>query len=425
MSNKKTRVVLINPKISSETIIKQRARPPISLGIISSILDKLKIKNELFDLAVKDYNIDYEIYSHLIITTSPLDRWETPYLDYREVFEIIKKAKNQNPLIKCIITGTHGTVTPQSVYEKSKYIDIIVRGEPETALKKYFQGNKKESIQGFFLKEGGEIIDNGINHTKDLDSLPFPNFSKFKMDKYSYNVLGKDKSFIVETSRGCPFNCTFCLKAMFPKSIKYRSIDNVIEELKILVNKYRIKTIYFQDLEFTINKERVKKICEKIIKNKLKFDWACASRANDCTNKLLKIMKKAGCKSISIGVESLSEKTLKKINKKITLKDIIKAKKLCERYEINFNSFTTCYPFESKEDIIETYRNSFKYNIPYKINPAKILPYPGTKIYHMLFPKKEYNWEEPKRFYKTFTRKMPIKAIIYFVLTKIRQKLNI
>ena len=419
----KTNVALIKPKIDSD-FIKSRPRPPLSLLITSTLLEEAGIDNQVFDLSFENKSICFADFTHAVITTTPLDRWETPYLNYIPICNFITKLKKKYHKLVVIVTGTHGTVTPEELFEDCPEIDYLIRGEPELVVKNFFTSQYINSIEGLFYKKNGKFFDNGIAHVRDLNLLPLPNYKKIDMEVYRYPIIGTGKAFIIETSRGCPYNCTFCLKAMFPKTISYRDVGSLLEELETLISVYGIEIIYFQDLEFTINRKRVENICTMILSRRLTFKWACASRVNDIDDDMLDIMKNAGCKSISFGVESLCQKTLDRIQKKITVWDVTRAQELCRKHGINFNLFVTRYPFESSSDIIETYRNAFKYGIHYTRRPSRILPYPGTQLYEKIFPGQRPSWKHLQKLVKSAEIKMPLTAWLYFLLLRMKLKIR-
>lgn len=219
---------------------------------------------------------------------------------------------------------------------------------------------------------------------------------------------------------------------MHGKVYRTRSPEKVVEEIKYLVDNFGVKSIYFQDLEFTLNRERVIKICELILKNDIKISWACASRAQDVDEELLKIMKDAGCKSISFGVESLSPTILKNIKKEVTPKEIAKAYHLCKKAGINFNGFYTVgHPGENAATVEESLKNAFRYRINHPRKRSIVTPYPGTQLFRIAeeegMIKKDDLWHEAKRLRGkinsgNFKRKT-IKTWLYLILVKLYFKI--
>ena len=213
---------------------------------------------------------------------------------------------------------------------------------------------------------------------------------------------------------------------------RVRTPENVIKEIKYLVKNFGVKSIYFQDLEFTLDRERVIKICQLIKQNKLKIHWACASRAQDVDEELLKAMKSAGCKSISFGVESLSPTILKNIKKGVMPEKIAEAHYLCQKTGINFNGFYTIgHPGENTATVEESLERAFRYKINHPRKRSIVIPYPGTQLFKIAeekgMVKKDDLWQEAKRLRgkintHNFQRKT-IKAWLYLIMIKIYFKI--
>ena len=153
-------------------------------------------------------------------------------------------------------------------------------------------------------------------------------------------------------SLGCPYNCAFCTAGAY--GYRVREVDNVIEEL-IYLAKLGIKEILFQDPTFTINKRRVIELCKKIIDNGLNFTWSCNADIKSMDEEKIYWMKKAGCHTVSIGIESGDDSILKKYSKMITVEQIKKVINLLNKYKIRIlGYFIIGLPGETKESILKT-----------------------------------------------------------------------
>ena len=397
------RILIVNPPSPKNDLIIGRKRQPLCLAWIASILKHNGHSVELIDMNALDMeNLAInKNYDWAIITSAPIDRWETPYLDYSEAIKIIKICKNKK--IKTVLVGPHGTVTPELILRQVLELDVVVRGEPERTVEELIAKTSLADIKGISYITNNQFVHNPDRELFDLNTLPLPAYELLPMEKYYYNVKDFPKPFtIMETSRGCPHQCIFCFKAMHGNIYRTRTPENVIEELKYLVNNFGVKSIYFQDLEFTLDRERVIKICQLIRKNKLEIQWACASRVQDADEELLKIMKDAGCKSISFGVESLSPTILKNIKKGITIEKIAWAHHNCKKVGINFNSFfTEGHLGETNLTIEESFKNALKYKIDHPSKRGVVIPYPGTQLFRIAeqegMIKGNDWWQEAKR----------------------------
>lgn len=400
------KVFILNPPIYSKkkSIMPVRPRQPLSLAYIASLLLEKGYDIELLDANVLNYDVNQTVnrikaYNPdiLILTSTSVDRWECPNSHIDSVFEIINKA-SINPTI---LTGTHGSLTPEWIFKKCD-VNFIVRGEPEMIvldlIKELSHSGDISEIKGISYRVNVGIIHNeDAPRIENLDSLPFPAYNLLPMEKYRYTSSCLPPPFsIILTSRGCPFNCIFCLKIMSKGKYIARSPENVVKEIEYLVKNFNIKSIFFQDWEFTIDKERVEKICDLIIRRKLNILWACNARANNITDELVRKMKKAGCVRINIGFESGSQKILDKANKGIQVEELSKAIEICQVNKIDIGICVMLnLPGEDKETIKETINFLDESKIE-SMTPNLAIPYFGTKLFEKLKQGKkgvDFDWD--------------------------------
>ena len=400
------KIFILNPPIYSEkrSIMNIRPRQPLDLAYIAALLLKDNYEVKFLDANVLKYNVDKtvsEIIEYnpdiLILTSTPVDRWECPNSHIDSVFEVINKAGVHST----ILIGSHGSLTPEWIFEKCK-VDYIVRGEPEiTTLNLVNAIDKKESIsgvEGISHKSKGKVINNkDASRIENLERLPFPAYELLPMDKYRYSFSDLPQPFtIMLTSRGCPFNCSFCLKIMSKDKYITRNPENIVSEIEHLIKNFAIKSIFFQDWEFTIDKKRVEKICDLILEKNLKFLWGCNARANDLSDNFVKKMRQAGCVRINIGFESGSQKILDRANKNIKLKDLENAIKVCRKNNIIIGMYAMLnLPGEDKETIKETVKFFAKNKIE-SMTPNLVIPYFGTTLFNLLKNQNrniEFSWD--------------------------------
>lgn len=427
-SDKKFRIFLLVPNFNSEkkSIINIRTRQPLSEAIIAAILQQRGYDIKLLDAnvlnlpaeeilkAIADFQPDA-----LLATTTPIDRWECPNSHIDNIFSLIDRA----PAKHKIIIGSHGTTMPQWVFDNCG-ADFVIRGEPELVVEKligFLAGDADltlSEISGLSYREAGAIKNNPSERITDLDRLPLPAYDLLPMEKYSSN--GYEEPFaIVMTSRGCPFNCTFCLKAMAPGPYIVRSIPKVMEELEYLIKNFQIKSIFFQDWEFFIDSRRVEQICQEILARGLKFSWGANARATDIvrSRNLMPLLKQAGCVAINMGLESASDRVLQKINKQIgkadlqQAVDILKSNNLAGGLYMLLNA-----PGETWKTIRET--QDFVAKNKLRVRPfLKPIPYPGTILFEELkkiFPRRRIDWGNIEKFAGvTDTAMSPGLALLY------------
>jgi len=194
--------------------------------------------------------------------------------------------------------------------------------------------------------------------------------------------LGGTRVANILSSRGCPFHCSFCLSdMMWGRRYRQRSVNKIIEEMEDCANNYSCDEFNFNDDLFTADKNRVRKFCDKIIEKKINVSWVAMSRADYIDMDLLKIMKKAGCKKIAMGLESGSEQVLKCMNKRTNLDKSVEAVKMIKKAGMAVGaSFILGHIGETRETIKQTIAFAKKLN-PDTVAFFQASPYPGTEFY--------------------------------------------
>lgn len=189
-----------------------------------------------------------------------------------------------------IAVGPHVTHYPVDSIEKCKGLDIVIKGEYDTKINEVLDNLENlEKVNGIVFKENGQTIDTGeIKYCEDLDSLPFPDRDTIPYQWYLEAWYSRKPFMNTMTSRGCPHLCGFCLwpHEMEGRKWRTRSIENVIEELKTLVNKYGVKEVNIDDSTFTIRKDRVIKFCRELRNNNLNLIWTCNGRVDNVDNEV-------------------------------------------------------------------------------------------------------------------------------------------
>jgi anaerobic magnesium-protoporphyrin IX monomethyl ester cyclase len=320
-----------------------------------------------------------------------------PTAKYGVVVELIKFIKKSDPNIKIVVGGPHPTILPEETLD-IKGIDFIVRGEGEETFLELINSlkNKKDfsKIKGISYKKANKKIHNPPRpYIENLDELPFPNWDLvYEREKLNKNDFGR-----MITSRGCPYQCTFCAsKKIWSLKVRYRSPENVFEEIKEKKRKYNIDMFHFNDDSFTIRKDAVMKFCDMLIKSNFKLEWSCDTRVNLLDYELLKKMKQSGCVQLNLGIECGNDKMLKYIKKGITLKQVIKTFEMANKLKIGTLAyFMMGFPDETKKDLYDTIK------LMKKIKPSHpcwsiVTAYPGTELYETCkkegLIKKDIDW---------------------------------
>lgn len=343
-------------------------------------------------------------------------QFNTVNFDY--AMQCCKIAKEYNKIV--VAGGPHAIFSPQQLLN-SGFIDYVICGEGEISFLELIQHTETDITSNRIIP--GKRMDN-------LDTLPFPDRELFGVSdlilpRYFSNFPHPDNGLVIMASRGCVYNCTFCqplVKQMFGDKVRYRSVENVIYELKFLIDKYKIKYISFQDDTFTARKSWVFEFCNKIKEEKININWSAQSRVNTVDEELIKEMKDAGCTCLVFGFESGSQRILDFIKKGINVEQSISAAKLCKKYGIiMFADYMIGIPTETKEDLKQTYK-MIKEIKPEIHSLTYFTPVPGSYLYEYC---KENNLINITTF-SDFDRRPTgekIKGVNYKLLNRWKQKM--
>jgi radical SAM superfamily enzyme YgiQ (UPF0313 family) len=307
-------------------------------------------------------------------------------------------AKEVDPNILTVVGGPHVTVVPVDFLEEAKNVDIAVIGEGEHTmldLAKFFEGKKKiDDVQGIAHRRDEKVVLNSPRpFNKNLDELPYPAYHLVDMEQYLNPKLIGYRSFqgralSMITSRGCPFNCSFCsVHLHMGKTFRAHSADYVVGHIEHVVNKYHVKTIYFEDDNLTFDIKRFEAICDKVIEKGIKFQWETPNgiRADYLTLNLLKKMKKSGCQSVFVGIESGDQYVLDNIiGKSLKLKNVIKFAEMAKKIGLKTGAFYVIgFPGETKENMKNTIDFALMLKRKYDVGMHLLFATPsyGTRLY--------------------------------------------
>ena len=364
--------------------------PPLGIMYIGTLLKQKNHDIRLIDAEAEGKTIN-EILQFLkefkpdlvgITSTTPI------YHKAKELAQKIKEAMN----IPIVIGGAHACVMREKTLEDCQYFDYVVYGEGEiTALEliEALEGKKKlKDIRGLVYREKGKIIKNSQREfIKDLNSLPIPDRSLIKNEKYMWSAPGKGivKTASIMASRGCPFHCLYCSQRnVFGETLRYRSADNILKEIEEIVNKYGINHLTFLDDNLTINRKLMIDMSNQIIERGIKITFEGSTRANLVDEELLKKLKEAGLRRISFGIESGNQRILEVIKKGVTLEEIRNAYKIAKKTGLETRgSAMIGLPTETRKEVMDTLNFIKSLDDCDQIYLNITTPYPGTELSRM------------------------------------------
>ncbi|MDP6642282.1 MAG: radical SAM protein [Candidatus Nanoarchaeia archaeon] len=380
---------------------------PLSLAYIGAMLKKHNHEVKILDCEALDYSFE-EVEDYLKKNEFDVVGIAMITIMYSQTMTICKLVKKMYPKAKIIVGGPHPSAhgNAKEILETEFLIDYCVVGEAEKTFVELLNliENKKEDhkellkVNGISYRNNEEVMITRPRDTvKELDEFPIPDRSLLNMSLYRPTVsyYRKLPAYIILTSRGCGYRCTFCSK-VFDKEFRYHSPERVVEEMKILVEEHGAKEIVFRDDTFTMKFDWTKEVCEKIIESNLnkKVKWSCMTRVSLVNPELLRLMKEAGCWGIHFGVESGSQRLLDMIKKDVTIKQIKDAFKWCREIGIESRAFMMIgLPTETRDESLKTI-NFAKELDPDWAQFTITTPYPGTELYDQVVESGELNSKE-------------------------------
>lgn len=371
MSKTEKSIVLVRPEPYS--LRKPNSVEPLGLEYLAAQLEKEGINVKIIDGAIKP------------ITRSSLQEFSvvgmtatTP--EYSKALRILELCKD----IPTILGGPHVTAITEQL--------------------------KKEGIQdpgSTFVndgwgttcsKEGDLVIADIVNEyltgfiegprVHDLDSLPFP--ARHLVNPLNYSKEGYPPAISILFSRGCPWACTYCDKSVMGRLTRFRSVENVVEEIKHVIDTWKIRSVLFYDDTLTLNRQRAMELFDAL--SPLEISFECNSRVNTIDKEMLAAMKEAGCYKVKYGIESGDEKVLRSIDKDATLDQALEAIRITKEAGI---TAATYFLFGLPEDNWHSLYNNLAFLEKAQPDSAQLafaVPYPNTPLYKQI---SELGWEVP------------------------------
>jgi anaerobic magnesium-protoporphyrin IX monomethyl ester cyclase len=289
---------------------------------------------------------------------------------------------------KVVVGGPHASFMADEIL-RSGSADFVVRGEGEDTMlelvKALSEGGKLEQIRGLSYRGDNQLIHNADRTYPDnLDTLPFPARHLLDMDKYRTSKLGTRSITSILTSRGCPYQCSFCASSKLAGTFwRARSVESILEEIQFVKDTYGYRAYAFVDDNFTLNPQRVIDLCKEICKRGWDIHWWCFSRVDTIVRnpEMVSLMYEAGCRSTYIGIESRNQETLDSYNKKISADISREAIAILKENKIEMTaSFIIGALNENKEMVEDTLRFAKSLN-PNTVSFTILTPYPGTDLF--------------------------------------------
>ena len=312
----------------------------------------------------------------------------------RNVATMLRVAREIRPDAVTVCGGPHATAAPRETLASLAALDFLVHGEGERALCELLaalaDGSGPErlaAVDNLAWRDGASIRVNRRRYVDDLDSLPDVAWNLMPPESFPdmpHGVLNKSSPIApIQTSRGCPFPCAFCSAgAQMGRRVRTRSARAVIDEIELLVRRHGVREIHIEDDNFTFDRDFALAVCEGIIRRGVRVAWACPNgvRLDRLDAELLRTMEASGCYSFAVGVESGSDRVLRRMRKGLARDEVLRRLRLVRdttRIKVT-GFFVVGYPGETREDLAATERLILEAPLD-RVSVSPFMPLPGTR----------------------------------------------
>ncbi len=383
-------IVFIEPRNEHLHIYSRFELPRLGSLLLATIMRDLGYETKAYflkDKEIRNLNLHPDLICISTITSTALTAYNLA-IHYRSLG------------IPVVMGGPHVSALPE---EAIRYSDFVIEGEGEKSLpllvKALQEGHTLEHIPGLLWKVGDTIHQNEKNsHIQILDKNPIPDWSLMDFGDNLGRGITRKRAIPVQTSRGCPHDCSFCsVTQMFGQKYRYRSTESIIEEIRQFDPEKH--SLFFVDDNFTASRKRSIELLDAMIDEGLdKFSWSTQVRVEIAKDKeLLYKMHKAGCRFLYIGFESVNPASLVEMNKHQTRESIEYAIKEIRKSGIHIHGM---FVFGFNSDTIKSCKATVRFAIKQKIDSVQFLiltPLPGTKFYYQMLEENriiDRNWKE-------------------------------
>lgn len=361
---------------------------PLGVGYVASYLREKNHTVTLLDLSESDIHLLEKLKGRKIdvvglsITTPQLGLTD-------KIIALLKKIIPKTPIVA---GGIHPSYYKDKFLEEHS-VDYVIYGEGEITMNELCNALESNDtnfsgINGLIFRDNETVRINPPRELiPDMNILPFPardlvNYETYLQPPGLIRGIWTNRCGNITTSRGCPGRCTFCgVNYLWECKFRRRTVDNVIQEIDLLVDKYNIDGLYFMDDTFLMNKRWIEEFTEKYLNKNYKLKMTCYGRVDTVNEDILKAIKKTGMLQVEYGIESCSERVLGRIKKKTDIRQIKKAIKMTKDVGIRaLGSFIFGFPEDNEEDLQASIDIASELNLDFT-TCYFATPYPASELY--------------------------------------------
>ncbi|MCO6452668.1 MAG: cobalamin-dependent protein [Caldilineales bacterium] len=396
------KIAFIGPKWNEMV----NAYPSLGLAYLAAVAEEDGHECRIFDFGLRPQRSLEDEVQDVVDFHPDLVAFTSMTTSYASVEQTARMLKEQTG-VTTIIGGPHATTLPHETLE-NPHIDYLIYGEGEEVFQDFIRAqvagrDNWGDMTGLWYKEEGRVIDGGERELiKDLDALPYPARHLFELNQYPLYAPNGEPMLTVLSSRGCPYNCSFCFKGIVGRTYRQRSPQSIADELQHVLDNYGVRNFYFIDDLFTIDVRRLDQILDHFIERDMDIRWRCLARVDRVTPDLLDKMYRAGCRQIHYGIESGNEEVLKRTAKHIRLDQVRDAVRWTEESGIHSKGY---FILGLPGDTTETMEETIEFAASLDLSEAMFsiaTPMPGTQLWTELLrkrPETRYNADFTKSYY--------------------------
>lgn len=390
------KILFINPSLRPDS---PKCIPNVGLAYVASAVERAGIDLEIIDIDANRYT---EEQVEKQIRTKKYDAVGIGTLSsaYRWTKNITNVIKTHKPNVPIIVGNILGTSIPKLLLERT-YVDIACLGEGDETvvdiISAFDKGLPLDSVNGIMYKNSNEIVETSPRALiGNIDDIPFPNYDLFDMEIYleksKWHVASPDQlgmpfenivAMPVNTTRGCPYRCTFCFNAFQSDKFRLRSPANIIAEIELWKTKYGVNFVNFWDELTFFHRKQTEKFVDLMNEKNINIHWIASCRSEllkKDDNCLAEKLRNAGCHGLTFALENANEEIRRAMNKRNSVEGFINQCRILKQAGINtYNTVIFGYPQETSETIAETFNVLAKCNDYPSV--GYLLPLPGTPMF--------------------------------------------
>jgi len=375
--------------------------PPIGLLSIAAFLESKGIDADILDC----YGAPATVAEHArdILSRGPdVVGFSCTTSSFLEGYAIADCLKQMNADVRIVFGGSHACSAGAALLNDYPAIDFLVIGEGEITFWELLHDRFRnpESIPGVALRRDGKgVLTATRENIPDLDALPFPAYGRLRGFPRRYNLplfsYPKAPNTSVISSRGCPYQCSYCDRSVFSRGFRFNSPDYIVEHLEYLHRDFGIRHVFFYDDLFTFDRSRVERFCILMEKKRLPVGYNSIARLEHVDAELLALLKRSGCWQVNFGIESGDPEILMKHRKLYDLGQVEQKLNMVRETGMRVKGlFMMGFPGETEQSIQRTIEYALALPLD-EINVTKFTPFPGAPVYRTIREHGEFDEDWP------------------------------